>query len=341
MSAPSFLFINVSRIGDTMFSIPAMRAVAAAYSDCQITVLAHPKRAEVLRELPFLSAVGTISKRSAWRRGWLGGVRYDYAVVYGFDAPFIRYALRVARRVTAFRQSDPEINRRLYRWVEVPAFQSEHAVLQSLRLVSALGVPPVGRRLLYRVSIEETAVARAQLAADVPRDAAPLVGLQVASFPTKAYRDWPIAYFAELADRITGEWPLAHFLIYGGSEEQVRVNWLKEKIGARATSYAGRLSLRETAAIMSLTDLYVGVDTGPTHIMSAFDIPLVGMYHCLSSSRLTGPLDHPCFYPVEHPRERGRCSEQVEMSEITVEMVFAQVVRALREHAPRSARRRT
>src|SRR5438132_6775977 len=51
-------------------------------------------------------------------------------------------------------------------------------------------------------------------------------------------------------------------------------SWLSERLGPRATLYAG-LCLRETAAVMNLTDLFVGVDTGPTHLMSAFDVPLV------------------------------------------------------------------
>jgi heptosyltransferase-3 len=91
---------------------------------------------------------------------------------------------------------------------------------------------------------------------------------------------------------------------------------------------------------MSLTDLYIGVDTGPTHIMSAFDIPLVGLYHCLSSSKLTGPLEHPRLYAIDHPRLGKDCTEHSPMAEIRVETVFAQVARALTEHPPRAASER-
>lgn len=336
---PSFLFINVSRIGDTMFSIPAMRAVANAYPGSALTALAHPRRADVLRELPFLAEVGTISKRTAWSRARLGGARYDVALVYGFDKPLVRYALRAARQVIAFRQNDPTLDQQLHRCVPVPPFQSEHAVLQCLRLPAALGVAPAGLRLSYRVLPAEAAEARARLAADVPPAATPLIGLQVASFPTKGYRDWPVAQFLELAQRIVRDWPHAHFLIYGGAEERERVQWLQQALTQRATLYAGRLTLRQTAAVMSLTDLYVGVDTGPTHLMSAFDIPLVGLYHCLSSSQHTGPLEHPCFYSVEHPRAPLNCNERAPMAEISLDAVLAAVSRALREHPPMPSRR--
>ena len=73
------------------------------------------------------------------------------------------------------------------------------------------------------------------------------------------------------------------------------------------------------------------MDTGPTHIMSCFDIPLVVLYHCQLPSRLLGALEHPCFYPVDHPRPHP-CAVETPMGEIAVETVFAAVERALREH---------
>ena len=333
VGGPSILFINVSRIGDTLFATPAMRAVEKVHPGCRIVALGHPKRAEILRELPFVKDARSITKRSALWRGWFGGRSFDYAFVYGFDEPLVRYALRVADRVVAFRQKSAELNRRLYRCVDVPPFQSEHSVLHYLRLPAALGISAAGLRLAYQVTPQEALAARARLSADIPRTASPLVGFQVASFPTKGYRDWPIPNFAELAERVVAHWPHSHFLIYGGSEERSRVFWLKERLGDRATLYAG-LTLRETAALMSRTDLYVGVDTGPTHIMSTFDIPLVGLYHCIHPSKLTGPADHPCFYAVDHPQARDRCSEQTEMAEISVESVLVRVRQALAEHPP-------
>jgi len=101
---PSFLFINVARIGDTLLATPAMRAITSAHPGCHITALAHPKRAEVLQGLAFLAHIGGITKNTAPWRGRLGGRRYDYAVVYGFDEALVAYALRVADRVVAFRQ---------------------------------------------------------------------------------------------------------------------------------------------------------------------------------------------------------------------------------------------
>jgi len=328
------LFIAVSRIGDTLFATPAIRAVAAAHPGARITVLGHPKRAEVFEHLPFVSYIGTITKARATWRGRLGTKPFDLAFVFGFDRALVAYAQRVSKRVVAFEQEHPSLNQRLFAAVARPSYQSEHAVRGLLRLPAAVGIAPAGLRIAFQSTRGESASARRRLADAGIGSHRPLIGLQVASFATKSYRDWPIENFAALCDRITSRWPQARFLIYGGSAERRRTGWLKQSLGERAALFAGKLSLRDTAALMTLSDLYVGVDTGPTHIMSAFDIPLIALYHCISPSGLTGPLEHPCAYLIDHPAARERCNETTGMGDIRVDTVFAQVERAMTEHPP-------
>jgi heptosyltransferase-3 len=324
-----FLVINVSRIGDTLLATPAIRAIAAARPGCRIDLLGHPNRADVLRHLPFVRQVGKITKKSAPFYGWLGGQPYDTAIVYGFDEALVAYALRVAKRVVAFRQADPKLNAKLFRAVEPPAFQSEHSVGQLLRLPAALDIAPAGLRLAYAVTADEGRWAAQRLAHDLPHLASPRIGLQVASFPTKGYRDWPIEHFIALCARIRQGWPHAHFLIFGGAEEGERTAALKSHLGAAATLYAGRLTLRQTVALMSQTDLYIGVDTGPTHLMSTLDIPLIGLYHGFSPSRLIGPLEHPCATLIDHPLAGSGCSTDASMGDISTETVWQAVTKIL------------
>ena len=332
----AILVINVSRIGDTLLATPALRAIAGTWPRAAIDVLGHPNRVEVLHALPFLRNINSISKTSAPFRGWLARLAkpYDLAVVYGYDEALVRYALRVAKHVVAFRQADDSINARLGTLVEAPAFQSDHAVRLALVLPAAVGVLPAGCRLSYVVTAEEREWAASRLAADLPPEHTPLIGLQVASFPTKAYRDWPIESFIELCGRIRSHWPHAHFLVFGGAEERRRIETLKAQLGPAATVYAGRLSLRQTGALMSRLDLYIGVDTGPTHMMSAFAIPLVGLYHGFSRSELIAPLEHPCFFAVDHPQAGPDCSTEASMADISVDTVFSRVCAALAPASP-------
>ena len=330
----NILVINVTRIGDTLLATPALRALSQLWPKARITFLGHPRRAEVVQHLPFVAEVGAITKRRALWRGWLCGRRWDLAVVYGFDRPLVRYALRTAEKVVAFRQRDSALDARLFRCVEPPAFQSLHAAHFPLLLTRALGVADAGGALAYAVTPAENSWARATLAATVVARAKPLVGLQIASFPTKGYRDWPISHFEALCVRVLHRWPDAHFLLFGGKLERARTEALASRFPGHATAFAGKLTLRQTAALLGTLDLYVGVDTGPTHIMGALHRPMVALYHCHSPSRLLAPLEHPCSYPVDHPRAAEGCGPETPMAEITVDSVWTRVVEAMTAHPP-------
>ncbi|HVK54264.1 MAG TPA: glycosyltransferase family 9 protein [Burkholderiales bacterium] len=341
MAAPaSILVINVSRIGDTLLVTPALRALAEAWPQARITFLGHPKRAEIMENLPFLANVGGITKYRARWKGWLPGRRYDLALVFGFDKPLVAYALREAHRVVALKQGDAKLDSKLFQCVEPPPFQSLHSALLPLLLTRSIGVPDAGGRLSYTVAPHEDQRARAKLATALgaKQNARPLIGLQVASFPTKGYRDWPLEHFEALCKRILERWPNAHFLILGGSLEKNRTEALARRFSDHATLFAGKLTLRESAALMNLLDLYIGVDTGPTHIMGALHRPMIALYHCYSPSRLLAPLEHPCCYAIDHPRAAEGCGPETPMAEITVDTVWGKVVEALETARTRGER---
>lgn len=333
------LAIVVSRIGDTLLATPALRAIAAAWRDAKLTCLAHPKRAEILRNLPFLHhRVGVITKNRARLLGRISRQRYDLAFVYGHDRPLVEYALRVARRVVAFDQANEEVNRRLYRAVALPEHQKLHAVRYRLALLAPLGIATQGLALSYRVTDAETRWARHRLRSLYAAACRPLIGLQIASFPTKAYRDWPIERFIDLCRRIRSHHPSAYFLIFGGKLERERTQRLHKELRGFSTQYAGRLSLRQTAALMNELDLYVGVDTGPTHIMGALHRPMVALYHGYSPSWLLAPLEHPCLYVVDHPQAGANCSPDASMAAISVDQVWLRAAEALERHFATAAR---
>lgn len=331
----NILVINVTRIGDTLLTTPVLRSLAKAWPAARLTFLGHRKRIEVLRHLPFIHRLGSISKTIAPFLGYTGGERYDVALVYGNDAPLIKYALRIADQVIAFRQSSSEINRRLFAIAREDGFEPSHAVTLALTLIRPLRIATDGYYLSYVVTPEEDAWAIKELASRqvVGR---PLIGLQVASFPTKSHRDWPIENFIDLCQRILQERPETHFLIFGGTQEQHRVTRLHASLPSCSTVFAGRLSLRQTGAIMNQVDCYIGVDTGPTHIMATRNKPMVSMYHPTAPSSALGPLEHPCCFVIDHPLADGGCpfpangaSFDTPMADISVGAVLDRVRAAL------------
>lgn len=322
------LIINVTRIGDTLFGVPSIRAIAQHYPEAEITVLAHPNRYEVLEQLPYIKHTGGITKKTAWYRGWVGK-QYHKAFVYGFDAPLIRYAARVSWELIAYRQPEEALNRLIDHIVEPPPHKANHVVRQMLTLPEGVGIANANHRIDFVLTEAEKAWACQKLAAVGFNSDNILIGFQTTSFHTRPYRDWPIESFRDLANLVNQPYPQARFILFGGRDGLERNQTLAAELGDRCISFANQLSLRQTAAIMSCLNLYVGVDTGPTHIMSAFDIPIVGLYHAKSKTHHTGPLQHPRDYCINHPVDEVDADETTPMSLIRVDQVFRQVTQAL------------
>ncbi len=320
------LVINVARIGDTLLVVPVLRALRQAYPTAEIVCLGHPKRIEVIAGLPYIDRWAGITKRSAFLRGRLGKT-FDLALVYGREPALIDYAFRVARHVVAQRTGDVRRDRRLLAGID--GHGGEHAVPDRLRWLDAIGVPHGARRLDYRITEQEMCWAEEWLA-DNDCQRWPLVGFQVASFPTKAYRNWPMENFRSLGERILAAYPHARLLVFGGKDDAAPAAHLASTLGPGATSTAGKLSLRQTAALMRRLELYVGVDTGPTHLAGALGIPMVALYHCQHRGRHLAPLEHPAYLGVvEHPAADDKASSARTMAEIDVATVWDHVQQAL------------
>jgi heptosyltransferase-3 len=316
------LVVIVARIGDTLLVTPMLRALKAACPRGDLTVLAHRKRLAVLEHLPFIDTLRSISPRTARFRGLLAKRRYDCAFVYGHDAALVKYALRVARRVIAYaspgkHSREARGSERLGR-VHVPQAPM-HAVHERLLLAEAAGIGSTDSRLAYVVTDREKAWAVDWIATNLQAPEQPLIGLQVMSFRTKAHRNWPCAYFADLVNLILTARPSAHFVVLGDSEARDAANELMLRCPARVQIAAGDLTLRQSAAIIAELDLYIGVDTGPTHIAGALDVPMIGLYHRNYPGSNLAPLS----------RERCAVLEQPADGEISVERVFAEVERLL------------
>ncbi len=88
-------------------------------------------------------------------------------------------------------------------------------------------------------------------------------------------RKYPVKQYAE-AFRILSQKHDIDFVILGGKDEQQDADYLHLSLPKCMTyNLAGKISILETAAVLSMTNLYVGNDTGVMHMAAAVGIPVV------------------------------------------------------------------
>jgi heptosyltransferase-3 len=317
---PRFLVICVARFGDTLLITPTLAALKARFPKAHLTVLAHPGRVEVLRHLDCIDHLAGITKRRARWLGWWPARPFDAALVYGEEAILARFARRVARQVIGFAgRSNADYGSALTVAVARPA-EPMVAVAERALLLEPLGISPRGLHLHYEVDASEQSAA-IDFIQQQGWNGRRLVGFQLQSFPTKAYRDWPVTHFAELAKLLLVRYTDIQVVLLGGPESRVLADDLAQALGERVSSLAGRFSMRQNAALIARLALYVGVDTGPTHLAGALDVPMVAMYHCFHPGRFLAPQSHPALTVVEHPAEQ--VSRDASMAEIPVDGIYS------------------
>lgn len=320
MQPKKILVINIARFGDTLLITPVLRALKRRWPEALLDVFAHKKTASILENSFHIANIKTFSKKKAIWAKLFARKQYDLALVYGSDKALVDYAKCVSSITVSFSNGAGDSQ-----WLTVtPPDHLMPAQQERALLIEAINVPIAEWQLDYFVTPDEKHAARnylSQLGVLNRR----LIGFQLQSFPAKAYRDWPVQSFENIANRISKEWPECHILLLGGPEGKSAADELAQKLGGTATSLAGKLTMRQNAAVMSYLDLYLGVDTGPTHLAGALGIPMVAMYHCFHPGRYLAPQQHPRLIVIEHPVDYAHASREEPMSKISVEAVWEAV----------------
>jgi ADP-heptose:LPS heptosyltransferase len=90
-------------------------------------------------------------------------------------------------------------------------------------------------------------------------------------------RAWALNNWQILAQKLTTN----HTLVFTGSaDDQELIQQISQVLEPKQVlNLAGKLSVRETAALISLAQGFIGVDTGPLHMAVAFNKPIVAIFN--------------------------------------------------------------
>lgn len=285
-------FPDVSRIavlrggglGDLLFALPAVSALAAAYPDATVTLLGTPVHLELLantvgpvrdvRVLPVSEGVRPGTEDPPAVESFFQSMRreaFDLAIqMHGggrFSNPFL---LRLGARHTVGLQTEDAapLERNL------PYLYYQHEPLRGLEVAGLAGAPPVELEARIR-PLERNAVDVGTLLQELDTMARPLVALHPGA--TDPRRRWPAKYFGEVAAACAADG--CRVLVLGSAEEQTLADEVVAAAGSkRVTSLAGQLNLGTLAALLDRCAVLLGNDSGPRHLAQAVGTPTVGLY---------------------------------------------------------------
>ncbi len=111
-----------------------------------------------------------------------------------------------------------------------------------------------------------------------------LIAISTQAGPVRHGKKWNIDKFKELALKLA-EKDNTKVLIVGSSEDREKVKDF-ENLHPNIIVYAGDFNILESAALLSLVDVFIASDTGPLHIASAVEKPIcIGLYGAMAVPR--------------------------------------------------------
>jgi lipopolysaccharide heptosyltransferase I len=310
------LIVKLGSIGDIVHTLPSLAAIRRALPEAEIGWAVERRAAEVLRDNPLVDRLIELDTKALrrWRpvsgetllapRQQLRRLRasaFDVALDFQglLKSAAIARLSRAPRSYGFARQAlrEPASRFLLTETVNVPT--RINVIRKNLALAAgALGidVPQDGDEFEFPLAVSaEHEREAAEAAASVDENFAILnVG---GGWPTKL---WSVERYGVLADALLAEHKLRSLVTYGPGERELA----ESVIGASRTGAARALSLslKGFYALARRARVYVGGDTGPTHLAVAAGAPVVGLF---------GPTE---WWRNGSPRAADICVERTDIS---------------------------
>ena len=288
------LFLRHDKIGDMIVSTGILRAIARAYPNIELDVLASKSNAAVIRNEPHLHEVIAFDRKSA--RGFptafreLRRRRYDAVIDCMVTAPSLttlvlmlasgaRYRIGVAKRGNDFAYTLPV----------PPREMAVHIIDQLGALLTAFGLQPTAVDLRPRVTLTAAEIERGERAwaSETAHSTQASPRLLVNSSAGRAHHHWPDANFVAVSRAVVQAAPRTNVVIVSSPSDRDRARRIAAESGARLYEDQG---IRDAMALVSRADLVFTPDTSIAHACSAFDKPAV-VLNVRGFSGLWGPYE--------------------------------------------------
>ena len=155
--------------------------------------------------------------------------------------------------------------------------------------------------------------------------------IAVSPFAKQKHKCWPIGNFKKLGKCLLSRFPGVHLVIVGGPEDEVLGNLLVTAWGGESVNFAGKASILQSAEIIRRCKLFIGNDSGPSHLAAAVGTPVVTIFSSFVYPELWRPWGRksqiirrsvPCEFCFT---ENGKCPKYTNLclNEISVEEVLS------------------
>lgn len=269
------LLIRPRLLGDIVFTIPAVLLYKRRFPDSDIYYVVEERFREAAEIIPGIKRIISLPDRMGineilhYRKtvkqiGFQTAIDFHSgprsALLTYLSGAKIKIGYRTPNRNWAYNHLVPRN----------PGDADAHSVHNQSRLLIPLGIDTTEIPPYPKIIIDEGEITdKVRKVTELDKKIVIHIGAK------KRYRDWGIEKFASLIEKLNQE-KFHVFLIGRGGEEEMRGNILKARFGV--FNFTGALSIKEIIFLISRSDVYFGADSGPLHLASLTQTPLVALY---------------------------------------------------------------
>lgn len=345
------LLVKFWGFGNLVLLLPVFHLIRLRFPNAQIHLLTLKNNRSILADNPDIDRIWTVddsggSKLLFSMLSALTGLRRAKIDLFLDFEQFARTSALFGFLIAAPQRvglKTPNQGRSLLYTAQVRYSEEQHMSLTYLDVARAAGV----RSTAYEpmpVPFGEDEVQRVgDLLGEWPE---PMIAVHVGSGDNFVGRRWPAENFASLADLlIEGHGAVPVFTGTRAEIKLVREVLSHMRFPDRCRDLSGRLGLTDLSALLSRCVLLLSNDTGPVHMASGLQVPVLGFYGP-NTPVLYGPLSEgsqafykslpcsPCITNLNY--KTSFCRYPVCIRNITVEEVYDRAA-ALLEAAGRPA----
>lgn len=321
----SIVIFHAAAIGDTVLATPVSLKLKSACPQATISYLTHESLFPLLRLCSAIDFFHPYSKsQSIFEvRQLISSLKPDLIVDLSGSFKSIVITAFLAPKILHYRKQGEKSRRML------------HAVDNYLDTLAPLRM---STQSLFFPSLrpDDELLKNVKEKVGIAGDAIPFVALVPGVGTLRPHRAWGEESWIALSRRLVAEG--RELWLIGGPEDRALCDRIEIAAGRTCKNLAGKFSLPETAALLSLASATVSGDTGPAHISIAVGTPVVGIYGPTFAAR-SGPygmektvldVSAQCqcllskYCTVTGAGRSGSCLE-----EVSVEMVYAKLVSLL------------
>jgi len=337
------LFVKLSAIGDVIHCLPALESIKASLPSARISWVVEEMASNLLEGYPNIEKL-YIFKRKSWLYMLknplnipkvlaefisfvkeIRGEKFDIVMDYQglLKSGIITFLCKGMRKI-GFKDAREFSHIFLDEKVETPPKETIHALTRNFYLVRHLGIDSVTAKWNFSLEEEEKKISHKLESLGLDPTEPFILIHPFAGWKTKL---WSQHKFALLGDRIIEELG-AHTLFTGGKEDIDYVEGIIYRMSNSGFNLVGKTSLKELASLCKKCRAFISTDTGPMHLASAVQAPVIALFGPTAPWR-TGPYGNrniiirkeipcsPCF--------KKKCDSRECMKFITVDEVFQKV----------------